>query len=38
LSKYLRPYQLLRNSRDAVVMVISSEKKLFAPSTATSKD
>jgi hypothetical protein len=28
LSKYLRPYQLLRNSRDAVVMVIASDKDL----------
>lgn len=38
LGQNLRPYQLLRNSRDAVVMVISSEKNLLAPSTATSKD
>lgn len=38
LNQNLRPYQLLRNSREAVVMVISSEKNLLAPSNANSKD
>jgi hypothetical protein len=37
LSKYLRPYQLLRNNRDAVV-VIASEKNLQTPTPTLNKD
>lgn len=38
LSLNLRPYQLLRNSRDAVVMVIASDKDLAAPAAPRSKE
>lgn len=38
LSQTLRPYQLLRNSKDAVVMVISSEKNMLVQQAGGSKD
>jgi S1-C subfamily serine protease len=38
LSQILRPYVLLRNSKDAVVMVISSEKNMLAQQAVGSKD